>query len=67
MKIPEYVKIAFKDKTDVIVLLIAITVSAFDLFTDIIPKGGYAFFTVYIFAAILRIGFWKSEVKDKKK
>lgn len=54
-----------KDKVDVAIIAIAILVSILDLFTGIDFTGGYAFFTVYMAAAVFRIGHWKWMYKQK--
>ena len=63
----EFLKIAAKDKVDMIALLILLIVAIVDLFTDADLTGGYAFFFVYTSWAVARIGYWKWRFINERK
>ena len=54
------VETGFKGIVDVLMLLVIIVLSVFDLFSDIDLTGGYVIFATYIFWLVYRIGFFKN-------
>jgi len=58
--------IAKKDKVDLAMFALAITVSVLDFVTDINLMGGLAFLTVYISSLIFRMTVWKYKYTNKE-
>lgn len=54
-------KIAVKDKVDITLFVIALILSALDLFTNIDLTGGMAFLTFFISSLIFRMSIWKDK------
>lgn len=60
MQIKENIKRGFKDIVDLLIFLVVVIIAILDLGFDYSFQGVYAFFAVYIFSLIYRIGFFKN-------
>ena len=67
MKIPDFIKVAFKDRVNLSVVILSLII-AITSFIVPVNWGGYVLFFVVITGAILRTGWWKNEyIKQLKK